>query len=98
MRENNERMQRLTEMNTLYKPVRELIDKNDCFFQGLGFTSDIIIIGHSCEEVDYPYFSNIKESVHQDTLWHFNPHSGDDWIRENKLIKDICITNFVFNA
>lgn len=68
MRENNERMQRLTDMNTLCKPVYEIMEHNEWFFRGLGFTKDIYIIGHSCEAVDYPYFRKVKESVPQDAL------------------------------
>ena len=66
MRKNNERMQRLTDMNTLCKPVFELIERNKCFFEGLVNIKDIHIIGHSCEIVDYPYFRKVKESVPTD--------------------------------
>ena len=94
MRENNERMQRLTDMNTLCKPVFELIDKNEYFFDGLGNIKDIHIIGHSCEAVDYPYFRKVKESVPTDAWWHFNPYDmKDDVRRTNLLIKAIGINH-----
>lgn len=98
MRENNERMQRLTDMNTLCKPVYEIIERNDWFFKRLNTVKDIHIIGHSCEAVDYTYFRKVKESVNTDALWHFNPHSDDDKVREKKLIEEIGIKNYVFNV
>ena len=97
MRENNERMQRLTDMNTLCKPVYEIIERNEWFFKRLNSVKDIHIIGHSCETVDYPYFRKVKESVNTDALWHFNPHNDDDKVREKKLIEEIGIESYVFN-
>ena len=98
MRENNERMQRLTDMNTLCKPVFEIMEHNDWFFKSLRSIKDIFIIGHSCEEVDYPYFYKVKESVAKDAMWHFNPYCEDDEVRERRLIKEIGVKNFVFKA
>ena len=92
MRENNERMQRLTDMNTLCKPVFELIERNESFFEGLGNIKDIHIIGHSCEAVDYPYFRKVKESVSTDVWWHFNPYDMENDVRRiNLLMKAIGI-------
>ena len=92
MRENNERMQRLTDMNTLCKPVFELIERNESFFEGLGNIKDIHIIGHSCEAVDYPYFRKVKESVSTDIWWHFNPYDMENDVRRiNLLMKAIGI-------
>lgn len=94
MRENNERMQRLTDMNNLCKPVYEIMEQNNWFFKGLGFTKDIYVIGHSCEEIDYPYFRKIKETV-PDGIWHFNPFTPDDRIRISRLVSEIGITNSI---
>lgn len=96
MRENNERMQRLTDMNTLCKPVDEIIERYDWYFKGLGFTEDIHILGHSCGEIDYPYFKKIKESVLSDVKWHFNPHTPEDKMRIEKFIQTIGITNYMY--
>lgn len=97
MRENNERLQRLTEMNILCKPVDKIIERYDWFFKGLGFIEDIHILGHSCNEIDYPYFKKIKESVSTDVKWHFNPHASDDMIRIEKIIQTLGITNYIYD-
>ena len=93
MRENNERMQRLTDMNNLCKPVYEIMEQNNWFFKELGFTKDIHVIGHSCGEIDFPYFRKLKETVPNGVIWHFNPFSPDDRIRISRLVSEIGITN-----
>lgn len=91
MRENNERMQRLTDMNDLRKPYYEILEHNNLFFMGLNHVRDIHIIGHSCAEVDYPYLQKIKESVDIGAIWHFTPYSNEDRYRINKLIHKMGI-------
>lgn len=91
MRENNERMQRLTDMNDLRKPYYEILEHNNLFFTDLNHVRDIHIIGHSCAEVDYPYFQKIKESVNFGAIWHFTPYSDEDRYRINKLIHKMGI-------
>lgn len=93
LRENNERMQRLTDMNDLCKPVYEIMNQNIRFFKGLGCTKDIHVIGHSCGEIDFPYFRKIKESVPDGVMWHFNPFTREDQIRISRLINELGITN-----
>lgn len=95
MRENNERMQRLTDMNYLRKPVDEIIEQYDWYFKGLGYTEDIHILGHSCGEIDYPYFMKIKKSISTDAIWHFYPYTTEDTIRIEKFIQAIDITYYV---
>ena len=95
MRENNERMQRLTDMNDLCKPVYEIMEQNNWFFKGLGFIKDIHVIGHSCGEIDYPYFRKIKETVPDVVIWHFNPFTPDDRIRISRLVSEIGILNSI---
>ena len=91
MRENNERMQRLTDMNDLRKPYYEILEHNNLFFMDLNHVRDIHSIGHSCAEVDYPYFQKIKESVDIGAIWHFTPYSNEDRYRINKLIHKMGI-------
>ena len=58
LRENNERMQRLWNMNDLCKPFNDIIERNEEFFKLCDSVQDIHIIGHSCGEIDYPYAKN----------------------------------------
>lgn len=91
LRENNERMQRLCDMNDLCKPYDDLIERNKEFFQQMGNVQDIYVIGHSCGEIDYPYFRDVKASVAKDAQWHFNPYSEEDSNRIDLLKRTIGI-------
>ena len=91
MRENNERMQRLCDMNDLCKPFNEIIKRNEVFFQSLGSVRNIYVRGHSCGEIDYPYFRKIKTSVAAGAHWHFYPYTEDDARRIGKLKEAIGI-------
>ena len=86
MSENNERMQRLTDMNNLCKPVFEIIERNENFFKGLSGITDIHVIGHSCDKIDIPYYKKIRETVSENVKWHFNPYE-DNKIQDIKSIK-----------
>lgn len=86
VRENNERMQRLADMNDLLKPYDDILERNQYFFKKLNNVQDIYIIGHSCAEVDFSYFQKIKESVDTRAIWHFTPYSDKDLFRIKILI------------
>ncbi len=91
MRENNERMQRLMDMNELRKPYWEIMERNRCFFQKLGSVRDVFVLGHSCAEVDVPYFRKVKESVDSEAIWHFLPYGEKDRYRIMNLLKMLHI-------
>lgn len=91
LRENNERMQRLCNMNDLCKPFNEIIERNDDFFRRMNAVQDVYVLGHSCGEIDYPYFRKVKYSVAGHAQWHFNPYSDEDVRRIEKLKKEISI-------
>lgn len=91
MRENNERMQRLMDMNELRKPYWEILERNRFFFQKLGGIRDVFVLGHSCAEVDVPYFRKVKESVDSEAIWHFSPYGEEDRLRIINLMKMISI-------
>lgn len=38
------------------------------------------------------------DSVNTNALWHFNPRSDDDNVREKKFLEEIGIDNYVFYA
>lgn len=85
LRENNERMQRLCNMNDLCKPFEKIIENNEGFFEQMEDVRDVHIIGHSCGDIDYPYFRKVKMSVSEKARWHFNPYSEEDESRIKKM-------------
>lgn len=94
MRENNERMQHINDMNELRKPYWDIIDRNESFFNKMKNIQDVYIYGHSCATVDYPYFQKIKDSIRNDALWHFFPYNENDKQRILQLISKIGIPNY----
>ena len=91
MRENNERMQRLCDINDLCKPFDRIIESNKPFFQRMKVVKDVYVKGHSCGEIDYPYFKKIKSSVAKDAQWHFEPYTSEDELRIEKMNKELRI-------
>jgi len=47
----------------LKKPVYELIEKNKAYFRSLSGVTNIVIIGHSLNEIDLPYFREISRNT-----------------------------------
>ncbi|MDR3651520.1 MAG: bacteriophage abortive infection AbiH family protein [Paludibacter sp.] len=45
--------------HALSKPVREIIEDNKSFFEDLCLVNKIVVLGHSLNEIDIPYFEEI---------------------------------------
>ena len=43
----------------LQKPVSEVLEKNSKLFESVGYVSEIIVIGHSLNKIDLPYFGKL---------------------------------------
>lgn len=85
VQENNSRMQHLIDMNNMRKPYEKVIERYSHFFDQLSTVKDVYINGHSCSEIDYPYFHKIKSSVACNARWHFNPYDEETTVRVEKL-------------
>jgi hypothetical protein len=73
---------------TLKKDTHKIIQDNIAFFNNLKNISEIIILGHSINEIDLPYYEKIYHVVNQSTLWRVSYHCPKD---ENKY-KQILIS------
>lgn len=93
MRENNERTQKLADINEMRKPCADIIEQNNLFFQRLTNVNEVYIKGHSCSEIDYPYLQKVKSIVSSKAVWHFAPFSEEDTQRMQKLTKALNINN-----
>lgn len=64
------------------KPVRQIIHKHQKFFyRMITDVTNVTIIGHSMNEIDYPYFKRIVNSVKKNTQFTYYYYSTDDIIR-----------------
>ncbi|EHD2261712.1 bacteriophage abortive infection AbiH family protein [Vibrio cholerae] len=52
-----------------FKPVDEIIDKFNDFFESLEEVNEIYILGHSLSQVDFEYFEKVQKSVSQEAQW-----------------------------
>jgi len=100
-RDNNERIDRICEMNDLVKPCYEIMDRNSDFFDKLKYVSQIVVLGASYNEIDLPYFKKVKTSAQPDAVWKMGWHTDNDKnnidIYQHTLgISDNKILRFVF--
>ena len=77
-RDNNERIDRICEMNSLVKPCYKIMERNKLFFDKLTNISQIIILGASYNEMDLPYFKKVKSSILPDAIWEMGWHTEND--------------------
>lgn len=75
-----------------YKPTSDIIKENKAFFAKMKNIDEIIILGHSLEDVDIPYFEKIFKSV--DNLkakWTISYHDEKDIPKHRQALKNIGI-------
>lgn len=61
------------------KPVKSIIkqQKFRLFMQQLSEISSVVVYGHSCSEVDKPYFIEIAKSIKADAHWTYYVHNSE---------------------
>lgn len=70
-RGNNGKIQNLLDLADLYKPSEAIIEQNSLFFDSLKGIDAVIVIGHSCSDVDRLYFEATAANVRPDAKWMF---------------------------
>ena len=73
--------------DVLRKPVQSTIENNMIFFNSLSNVQHVIVLGHSLNEIDMPYFEKIKDLVSDGCKWIIVYYSGKD--EKKKYIKSI---------
>lgn len=64
-------------VNKLEKKTKQIIVANKPFFDSLGNIDEVKVFGHSIEEVDLPYFEEVKKNVDQNAQWQFYCHDDE---------------------
>lgn len=100
-RDNNERIDRICEMNGLIKPCYDIIERNSSFFDRLKQVNSVIVMGHSYSDIDLPYFKKVKSSVLPEATWKMGWHTAKDisetYIYQKELkLSDSQILRFEF--
>lgn len=67
-------------LHALKKPVDEVLARHSQFFENLQDIETIVVIGHSLNEIDHPYFRRINDIL-PDVSWHVIYYSEDESAR-----------------
>jgi hypothetical protein len=55
--------------HAFFKPVDDIIKKNKFLFESLSSVETVIVLGHSLNHIDRPYFEEIKKQVSINSNW-----------------------------
>ena len=80
-------------MNKEYKDSESIVSHNEDFFSSLNDVKQVIVIGHSLNEVDLPYFRRIVQETGPDILWKFSFYGDEDVVKIQKFIADEGLRN-----
>lgn len=81
-------------MNDYVKPVDYIIRDNRAFFSSLSNIERVIVIGHSLNQVDYPYLIKVRDSIKSDAEWIFTYYDKDDVKAIGDFISELGISNY----
>ena len=76
---------------TLKKDTGKNIGDNIDFFNSLSNISEIIVLGHSINEIDIPYYEKIYNVVDNSTLWRISYHCPEDENKYKQILMSIGI-------
>ena len=71
------------------KHTPEIIEQNKAVFDEMRDVAEIVVIGHSLAEVDYPYFEEIAGKNAGKAVWHIGYHNLDDMKRLLTFVRHI---------
>ncbi|WP_400260901.1 bacteriophage abortive infection AbiH family protein [Sphingobacterium sp. SG20118] len=77
--------------SNMAKNTSEIIKDKSDFFTKLTEVDEVIILGHSYNEIDVPYFEKVAESSSQNAKWTLSYFSNGDCQKAEKLMKIINV-------
>lgn len=80
-------------MNQLHKNTSECISRHIDFFQHLSEIENVMILGHSYSDIDYPYFSKVKDCIKPTAFWTLCAYSHKDVNAANTMVEIIGVPN-----
>lgn len=73
------------------KPVGNIIDKNQSFFDSLKYIEKVIVLGHSLNEIDMPYICKLINSISGSATWTVVCYTDNDRKRAEKVMENIGV-------
>lgn len=80
-------------MNDVYKDADAIIYRQDKYFNSLKGIQQVIVLGHSLNDVDLPYFKRIIKETGNDVVWKFSYYGKRDIDNINRFIAVTGLTN-----
>ena len=71
------------------KDTNKIINTHLNYFSSLSDIDEVIVIGHSYNEIDYPYFKKISESISHKATWTLHYFSDKDKVNAERLMSEI---------
>lgn len=76
-------------INQLEKKVKRIISQNQMWFNSLGNVDEVMVYGHSIEEVDLDYFKEVNRCVDSKAQWKFFYYDEDEVDHFNDVAKQL---------
>lgn len=81
-------------MNDYVKTPSRVIDKFIGFFEQLSHIKKVVVVGHSLNEIDMPYFAKIKSVIKENASWFLSWHNLNDLINTQSFVKKLGLSVF----
>lgn len=63
------------------------------FFNNLSVVDEVIVLGHSYNDIDFPYFEKISESINKNAKWVLSYFSETDKESAEKVMDELKISD-----
>lgn len=73
------------------KHTEEIIQNHSTFFNNISKVDEVIVLGHSYNEIDFPYFNEIAKLVDKKTKWTLSYFSDEDKQAAKKIMEELKI-------
>ena len=73
------------------KPVNEVISENKTFFESLRDIEEVVIWGHSLNQIDIPYFKEIIKQTKESITWKVGFHKKEEKETHQKTLRKLGI-------
>ena len=79
------------------KPTEIIIEKNSKYLNELKDIEEIVVLGHSYNEIDYPYFKKISEVTEKSLKWTLYYYSDNDIESAKNIMQKLNVNQELIN-
>lgn len=75
------------------KNTEEIIIGSENFFNNLSEVDEVVVLGHSYNEIDFPYFDKIAKSINKDARWTLCYYSETDQQNAKNVMMQLGVSS-----